>query len=147
MMMKAAIVHLFVALLVVTRPGSAFVTDRLISPSSFGVPRNHPYDGVAAASSTSCASPRLFLHPRQAKDLEACAYDLLREASSSTKTSSSSSSADGGIGTSQGTSSDLKTSDACPSSGGPIAWCRRVVQQQQQGRRTHKATTANTKRP
>jgi hypothetical protein len=135
-MMKAAIVLLFLALLVVTGSGSAFVT----SPSSFGVPRNHPSDRLAASSTSS---PRLlFLHPSQAKDLEACAYDLLREASSSASKARPSS-ADGGT---QSASSDLKTSDACPSSGGPIAWCRRVVQQQQ-GRRTHKVTTANTKRP
>jgi hypothetical protein len=141
-MMKAPIFLLFVALLV-ARPGSSFVTDRLITPSSFGVPRNLPSDRLATASSTS--SPRLlFLHPSQAKDLEACAYDLLREASSSASKTRPSSADDGGT---QGASSDLKTSDACPSSGGPIAWCRRVVQQQQQGRRTHKVTTANTKRP
>jgi hypothetical protein len=140
-MMKAAIMLLFLALLA-ARTGSAFVTDRLVSPSSFGVPRNHPSDRLAASSTSS---HRLFLHPSQAKDLEACAYDLLREASSSASKARPSSSADGG--TTQGASSDLKTSDACPSSGGPIAWCRRVVQQQQQGRRTHKVTTANTKRP
>jgi hypothetical protein len=126
--MKAAVLS-SIFLLVALVTTSAFVTDR--------------------PASRTFAVPRLFLHPSQAKDLEACAYDLMREASSSSSTSSKADGLRSVSGSPSGpSSSDLKTSDACVASGGPIAWCRRVVQGGGGGgRRAAKATTANTKRP
>ena len=62
-----------------------------------------------------CAAPRNFalnLRPSQAADLEACAYDLMKEALAKKKAE---------------TLSKASDTVACPSTGGPIAWCRRMM--------------------
>jgi hypothetical protein len=63
------------------------------------------------------------LHPDQAAELEACAYDLMRQATLSTRNSN-------GINHSQGSVSLtlVKQNQAqCNSLFRPVAWCRRVM--------------------
>ena len=92
--------------------------------------------------SRASGTVRRFLHPDQAADLEACAYDLMKEAleESRLQTSSSGSLQIGMAEAGQSVNPNTMEASSIP---GPVAWCRRrlwpfakgTIQQQQQNLR------------
>lgn len=82
-----------------------------------------------------------FLHPDQAADLEACAYDLMKEALEESRLQTSSSS--GQVGMAEAGQAVNPDTMEASSHLGPVAWCRRrlwpfarnTIEQQQQNLR------------
>lgn len=97
---------LSVSFLLLAMPGQGFVSLPSIVTSPAFIPTS------------------LNLHPDQAADLEACAYELMKEAAQKARE--------------HDTTASLQTpGTAVGTYQGPIAWCRRILQK----------STANTKRP
>ena len=84
----------------------------LLSSSSSFAPLNAP---------TRYSTIEIRLVPSQAKDLEACAYDLMKEAANSTAKK------DASIRLSKDINAKLAMEDPEHQSAGPVGWCRQKL--------------------
>lgn len=96
----------------------AFSPNARVRGSSFGV--GSTSFGVGSSSSI------IFLHPSQAADLEACAYDLMREYVDDVNTSAAN--------LLNEAANSVEASHATAELPNPLAWCRRVLPQGPNGR-------------